>query len=242
MMALSNESPHEPWSIAVVDDEPAVLRSLTRLLLAAGCTVNAFSSSAAFLQSLHSSVPEVALVDLCLPDIDGLALLSLMRSRGHRIPVVFLSGHGDVPTSVRAIRDGAIDFLEKPCDEEKLIGSLARAIPVSRGDRATQSALREVTESYRTLTPREREVFAWVVTGRLNKQIAAALGTTEKTVKVHRSRVMTKMGASSVVSLVRMFDALDVPCPAPRTGGSLRIRPSLATPGRHAPAIGGGAC
>ena len=207
-MATMNRTPGGPWQVALVDDDLAVLRSLSRMLTLCGYDVTTFPSADAFLSSLDRWQPEVLLVDLRMPDTDGLALQAVLVDRGIRIPTVFLSGHGDVATSVRAIRGGAIDFLEKPCDEPTLLASLERASDVARRDRETRVVLRELTSRVGTLTRREHEVFRWVVTGRLNKQIAAALGTTEKTVKVHRARVMTKMHADSLADLVRMFDLL----------------------------------
>ena len=198
-----------PWRVALVDDDAIVLRSVSRMLSLCGYDVTPFQSAAAFLSSLETWQPEMLLVDLRMPETDGLALQSILVDRGIRIPTVFLSGHGDVATSVRAIRGGAVDFLEKPCDESALLASLERAADLARRDRKQRAALNELKERVAALTRREHEVLHWVVTGRLNKQIAAALGTTEKTIKVHRARVMTKMHAESVADLVRMYDMLE---------------------------------
>jgi FixJ family two-component response regulator len=198
-----------PRRVAVVDDDAAVLRAVSRMLSAAGYDVSAFLSGHAILASLDALPLEALLIDFRLPGIDGLALQSAIRQRGYRIPTVFLTAHGDVPTSVRAIRDGAIDFLEKPCEEQVLLASIERAISVAHRERDLRATVRNLTEQWALLTAREREVCRLVVSGRLNKQIAAALGTTEKTVKVHRARVMTKMRADSVAALVRSFDLLD---------------------------------
>ena len=208
-MHVSSDDSGGGWRIAVVDDDLAVLHSLARMLSLSGHSVNTFRSAEAFLSSLENWQPEVLLVDLRMPDIDGLALQSLLDQRGIRIPTVFLTGHGDVATSVRALRSGALDFLEKPCDEESLLASLARAADVGRHERASREMLRELTMRAGRLTPREQEVFRSVASGRLNKQIAAALGTTEKTIKVHRAHVMAKMQATSLADLVRMFVALE---------------------------------
>lgn len=198
-----------PWRIALVDDDATVLRSLSRMLTLCGYEVSTFSSADAFLASLRDQQPEMLLVDLRMPVTDGLALQALLAERGVRIPMVFLSGHGDVSTSVRAIRGGAIDFLEKPCDEATLLVSLERAADVARREREKNATLQTLRSRAATLTRREQEVFRWVASGRLNKQIAATLGTTEKTIKVHRGRVMTKMNAESLAELVRMYDLLE---------------------------------
>src|SRR5438270_8650540 len=196
-------------SLAVVDDDVTVLRSLSRLLSVSGYDVSTFNSADAFLRSLDSWQPEMLLLDLRMPEADGLSLQKALTDRGHDIPIVFLSGHGDVSSSVRAIRGGAIDFLEKPCDEQMLLASLGRAAAAADAQQRDRRALREVLDRASRLTRREREVFRWVATGRLNKQIAAMLGTTEKTIKVHRGRVMAKMRAVSVADLVRMSDVLE---------------------------------
>jgi FixJ family two-component response regulator len=198
----------KPWRIALVDDDVAVLRALARMLTLRGYCVTTFNSADEFLGTLGQYQPEMVLLDLRMPKIDGLALQSLLVDRGVNAPIVFLSGHGDVATSVRAIRGGAVDFLEKPCDESTLLASLERAAEVARRDRSRRSTLTDLANRAGSLTRRELEVFRLVVTGRLNKQIAAALGTTEKTIKVHRARVMTKMRAESITDLVRMFDSL----------------------------------
>ncbi len=229
MPGLSDTTEIAAWRIALVDDDVAVLRALARMLSVRGYDVRTFGSAAEFLLSLETSVPEMLLVDLRMPEIDGLALQSALVERGIRIPTVFLSGHGDVATSVRAIRGGAIDFLEKPCDEPTLFAALDRAAELARRDRSRRATMEELRERAATLTRREAEVFRLVVTGRLNKQIAATLGTTEKTIKVHRARVMTKMHADSIPDLVRMFDLLaDQPATAPRQQLGRRPRRTLS--------------
>lgn len=197
-----------PSHLAIVDDDMAVLRSLTRMLTACGYAVTAFQSAEAFVESLGHGPPDAVLVDLRLPGTDGLSLLEQLRRDGHTMPIVFLSGHADIPTSVRAIRAGAVDFLEKPCDESTLLASLARAIDIARSNRTVAASSEELRSKWQTLTPREQQVCSQVVQGRLNKQIAADLGTREKTIKVHRARVMAKMGARSLPELVRSVDRL----------------------------------
>ena len=212
-MSIPGNEPGGHWRVALVDDDTGVLRSLGRMLSLCGYEVTKFTSAADFLTSIDQSPPppEIAVVDLRMPETDGLTLQSLLTERGVRIPMVFLSGHGDIPIALRAVRAGAVDFLEKPCDETALLASLKRAADVANRDRETRKHLQELRARAAKLTPREREVFHWVVTGRPNKQIAAALGTTEKTIKVHRKRVMDKMGARSFADLVRMFDQLGEP-------------------------------
>lgn len=233
-MSASITGSEGAWRVALVDDDAIVLRSVSRMLSLCGYDVTPFQSAAAFLASLDTGLPEMLLVDLRMPGIDGLALQSILMDRGIRIPTVFLSGHGDVATSVRAIRGGAVDFLEKPCDESALLASLERAADVARRDRKQRAAVSELKDRVASLTRREQEVFRWVVTGRLNKQIAAALGTTEKTIKVHRARVMTKMRAESVADLVRMFDQLENAAGGGR-GGVLRAAQEI----RVATGVGG---
>ena len=198
----------ETMRIAIVDDDTSVLQALSRMFRVCGHEAQTFASAEAFLATLDECCPEMLLVDLRLPTMDGLALQAHLIERGFHIPTIFLSGCGDIPSSVRALRGGAIDFLEKPCDEETLLAALDRAATVARRERAADSARCVVAERVSTLTRRECEVFRWVVTGRLNKQIAALLGTGEKTIKVHRARVMTKMNARSLAELVRMFDRI----------------------------------
>jgi FixJ family two-component response regulator len=205
MLPSTTQSP-ETMRIAVVDDDTSVLESLSRMLRVCGHDAQSFVSAEAFLATLDDGRPEMLLVDLRLPTMDGLALQAYLIERGFHIPTIFLSGWGDIPSSVRALRGGAIDFLEKPCDESTLLAALERAAVVARRDREVDSARCVVAKCVATLTPRESEVFRWVVTGRLNKQIAALLGTGEKTIKVHRARVMLKMNAGSLAALVRMYD------------------------------------
>jgi FixJ family two-component response regulator len=194
--------------LTLVDDDLSVLRSMSRLLTLSGYDVTTFASSEAFVASLDHVCPDVLLMDLRMPVLDGLAVQSIIRALGYQIPTIFLSAHADVSSSVRALRDGAVDFLEKTCDEPTLLAALSRAETIARRERELRASRNELAANWRTLTTREREVLRWVVTGRLNKQIAATLGTTEKTVKVHRARVMAKMQADSVASLVRMYDML----------------------------------
>ena len=198
----------EAWRVALVDDDVSVRKSLSRMITLCGYNVQAFASAQEFRSGFEAWRPDLMLLDLRMPGMDGLTLQASLSERGLCIPTVFLSGHGDVASSVRALRNGAIDFLEKPCEEAELVASLDRAAAIAQAERSARDNLRILGERVATLTRREREVFRWVVTGTLNKQIAAALSTTEKTIKVHRARVMAKMNAQSVVELVRMFDQI----------------------------------
>ena len=193
------------FTVFVVDDDAGVVKGLARLLRANGYGVQPFTSPAEFLSGHDLSVPGCALLDVSMPGIDGLELQqALSTGAGSHRPIVFLTGRADVPTSVRAMKAGAVDFLTKPADDKEILAAIARAECQDdkvRRDFAEQAAIgRKVA----TLTPREREVLGHVVAGRLNKQIAGDLGTVEKTIKVHRSRMMAKMGVRTVAYLVRL--------------------------------------
>jgi FixJ family two-component response regulator len=188
--------------VRVVDDDAAVLKSVGRLLRSAGFAVKTFHSSEDFLHQHDGAAPGCLVLDLSMPGLDGLELQQALASSGDHCPVIFITGHGDVPASVRAMKAGAIDFLTKPFDQADLIAAVRAAIDKDRSGRAARAERTSIGARLAALTPREREVMAYVVAGRLNKQIAAALGTAEKTVKVHRARVMKKMGAASVAALV----------------------------------------
>jgi FixJ family two-component response regulator len=208
MLGVFEESPHR-WRVGLVDDDPSALRATARLLTIDGYDVSAFSSASEFLESLEDELPDVLLVDLRMPQLNGLELQAALRERRLSLPMIFMSAYASVASSVQALRGGAIDFLEKPYDRATLLAALERAIELATRDRNAKSMRAELVRAWRTLTRREQEVCRWVVRGLLNKQIAAAIGTGEKTVKVHRARAMTKLRADSVASLVRMVDALD---------------------------------
>lgn len=194
--------------VYVVDDDPSILRALARLLRAGGHAVSAFRSPQDFLARHDAAVPGCIVLDLAMPGLNGLELQAALAATGCQRPIVFLSGHGDVPSSVRAMKAGAVDFLTKPVSEQDLLAAIGRAIESDRAMRRARAELRAIGERLDTLTPREREVLRHVVSGQLNKQIAADLGTVEKTVKVHRSRVMEKMGVRSLADLVRLTERI----------------------------------
>ena len=199
--------------IFVVDDDPSIRTSLGRLLEAAGYAVETFASARAFLARAPQAGPCCLVLDVRMPGLTGLELQEALAATGRQMSIVFISGHSDVPMSVRAMKAGAIDFLAKPFDVEELLSAIQRAMAKAVQTLAEEARVTEIRQRVGTLTPRETEVFALVVTGMLNKQIAAALGVSEKMVKVHRARVMAKMRAGSVAELVRLADRVGVIVP-----------------------------
>jgi FixJ family two-component response regulator len=190
-------------SVYLLDDDPEVLKALSRLLRAEGFPVRAFSSAHEFLAEYRPDEPACVLLDVAMPEMDGLELQRRLTNTGTVPPIVFLTGRGDIPTSVRAMKSGASDFLTKPVDDVTLLRTVRSALRAAVEQRHAISETAAIVARYHSLTPREREVMAQVVDGMLNKQIAAALGASEKTIKVHRARVMEKMGVESVADLVR---------------------------------------
>jgi FixJ family two-component response regulator len=190
--------------VYVVDDDASICRALARLLRSAGFEVQTFPSARAFLDCPGPDGPACLVLDIRMPGPSGLDLQSALREADRLLPIVFITGHGDVATSVRAMKAGAVDFLQKPFDDQELLACVQRALETSRAQRAERAERAMLGERMASLTPREREVLRLVVTGMLNKQIADTLDIAEKTVKVHRGRVMEKMQAGSVAELVRM--------------------------------------
>jgi FixJ family two-component response regulator len=202
--------------VFVVDDNPSVRKSLSRLLAAAGYTVEAFASAREFLTRGPSDGPCCLVLDVRMPGLTGIELQAALAAAGRRMSIVFLTGHVDVPMSVKAMKGGAVDLLTKPIDREALLAAIVRAVAKDTEDRSEEIRIAEIRQRVKTLTVRETQVFALVVTGMLNKQIAFDLGVVEKTIKVHRARVMEKMRAGSVAELVRLADAVGVIVPSVR--------------------------
>jgi FixJ family two-component response regulator len=204
--------------VFLVDDEASVRRALTRLLRAAGLEVASYPSAEALLAELSPAEkgPACVVADLQMPGLTGLGLQDEITRRGLGLPVLLITGHGDVPSTVRAMKGGAIDFLEKPVSEAALFEGIGRAFTRHRELNDTRRQHELLTGRLERLTPREREVFALVAAGLLNKQVGFELGTTEKTVKVHRARVMDKMEATSLADLVRMAGQFGITAPPRR--------------------------
>lgn len=201
----------EGVSLFIVDDDQSVRTSLTRLLRAAGADPQAFATAEEFLDFLPAiDGPACALLDIGLPGKSGLELHARLQVARPEIAVVFLTGHGDVPGAVSSMKRGAVDFLLKPVEAATLLAALTRAIERARKDCVDKSATRDLALRHGELTPREREVLTHVIAGKRNKVIAADIGTTEKTVKVHRGRIMEKMKVRSVADLVRAADKLGI--------------------------------
>jgi FixJ family two-component response regulator len=193
-------------TVFIVDDYAPVRSSISRLLRAAGFAVAAFASAQEFLAQYDPAIWGCLVLDVAMPALNGLDLQRILAKKGSVLPIIFLTGHGDIPKSVRAMKHGASDFLTKPVDDEDLLAAIRVAIEKDRALRRRQTELSEIRARLATLTPREREVLEHVVTGKLNKQIARDLGTVEQTVKVHRGRVMQKLKVHSVAELVRLTE------------------------------------
>ena len=201
----------EQAAVFVVDDDESMRRSLATLLRSVGLDARVFGSPQEFMEAKRPEVPGCLVLDVRLPGMSGLAFQEQLAKQGIALPIIFITGHGDVPMTVRAMKAGAVEFLTKPFDDQVLLDAIHGAIERDRERRRHAAQLGEVQSRYGTLTEREREIFKLVSAGRQNKQIAAELGLSVVTVKVHRGQVMRKMVAKSVADLVRMADELGIP-------------------------------
>jgi len=194
--------------VRIVDDDVSFLKAIARLLRGAGFHVKTFASATDFMADMEPDVPGCVLVDLQMPGLSGLELQDALAKAGHPLPVIFLSGHGDVSTTVHAMRGGAEDFLTKLAPKKDLIESVKRAVARDEGERTQRNKQKALRAPFATLTPREVEVLEHVVQGKLNKQIAYDLGIHERTVKLHRTAITTKLGVQSTAELMRLWIAV----------------------------------
>jgi FixJ family two-component response regulator len=191
--------------VFIADDDHSVRKGLERLIKSAGFKVETFASAEEFLQHKpYRLCPSCLVLDVRMPGLSGIDLQKELIQKGTSIPIIFITGHGNIPMSVKAMKNGAVDFLPKPFDDKELLSAIDRAIDKSIQIRKNEAEKANIQRRVNTLTPREYECLCWVITGMLNKQIAPKLGVTEKTIKVHRGRVMHKMQAASVADLVRL--------------------------------------
>jgi FixJ family two-component response regulator len=195
-------------TVFVIDDDPSVRKATERLIKSVGLRVMTFASALEFLKSARPDSPACLVLDIRLPGLSGLDLQRELAERHVRIPIIFITGHGDIPMSVQAMKSGAVEFLTKPFRDQGLLDAIRQAIERDRIARRQQAEIAELRGRLDRLTPREKEVMTLVTRGLLNKQIAGELGTTEKTIKVHRAQVMQKMQAASLADLVRMAERL----------------------------------
>ena len=208
-------SSHEPASldepiVLVIDDDASVRRALTNLFQSVGLKVGVFASAPEMLQDRLPDVPSCLVLDIRLPGLSGLDFQAELAKAHIRIPIIFMTGHGDIPMSVRAMKGGAVDFLTKPFRDQDMLDAVATAIERDRKRRESDKVVAHLQALFETLTPRQREVFALVSSGLMNKQVAAELGLAEITVKLHRGHIMRKMGAKSLADLVRMAETLGI--------------------------------
>jgi FixJ family two-component response regulator len=215
MLATQKQSPESEALVFVIDDDAGVRGSLQTLLRSVGLRVSTFSSAAEFLSSQIPDAPSCLVLDVRLPGVSGLDFQADLAKANIHVPIVFITGHGDIPMTVRAMKAGAVEFLPKPFRDQDLLDAVRVGLDRDRARRESDRMSAGLVSAYQTLTSREQQVIALVTSGLMNKQIAAEIGVSEITVKVHRGNVMRKMGARSLADLVRMADTLGIRQPKP---------------------------